>query len=170
MSDVPAVEVRLSRDEELLAAKEGYERRVYAIEHGLRARHYNGSIWGGNIEGAAAELAVSKFLELPWTTFGYRGQPPHPVCDVGDRTDVRWAQSDRRPLLYLDPKHDNPELVFVLVSGFSPVFRLHGYIKGSDGMYVGRRVHFPERQVIVVEPHELKPLRTARSRRSRAAA
>lgn len=81
--------------------------------------------WDYHIEGALAEMAVAKFLDLYWTGIGHvRGQ-----ADVGQMHEVRHRTTDAD--LCVRPK-DEPEREYWLVYGKYGRYEIKGYKRGSE--------------------------------------
>ena len=83
--------------------------------------------------GAAAELALSKFLALPWnaTVNTYNSFP-----DLDGQMEVR-SKPNQQPYMRIKQKTDNqkPHYIFVSVSRLgNRQFRIDGWIIGSDAM------------------------------------
>jgi hypothetical protein len=120
------VEINLNPAECNSAAGHGIKRTLDAIGRGAQNHHgMTGHGWTEGIEGAAAELAVSKYLGVYWCGGGMYKNP-----DVAGNLQVRWASSHHYQLIVrpLDPDED----YYVFVTGEMPNYRLHGFIKGSD--------------------------------------
>ena len=146
---MPVIEVVLTVEQHLYAARIGFARRENALRRGFTPRHSGvASFWGGDLEGACAEYAVALLLGLPWTAsegFGAGiGLPPRErQPDVGTCTEVRWAE--RKPLLNFDSRHDHDDRRYVLVTGFAPTFAVLGWIEGRDCRDDRYRIVYPER-------------------------
>lgn len=154
-----AAATTLAAVDELRAADVGFRRRRNAIEQGLTPRHSTGSRWGGDIEGACAELAVAQWLRLSWTGEPVWVTPPSErQPDVGERTEVRWVQPQATPCLYFDVRRDRRDWAYVLVAGYAPTFEIHGYIWGRDAEIAGELIRYPERDVRRVPCSALRPL------------
>lgn len=123
--------VLLTWKEVYRAAQIGLKRNIQSMMRGLE--HVPPLLndleaWINHIEGACAELAVSKWLRISWeatvNTFrsGY---------DVG-KYQVRWVTKRGYRLILSDK--DDPGHVFILVEGRAPEYDLVGWIRGIDGM------------------------------------
>ncbi len=151
---------RLPFLEELRAAEVGYRRQRIAVESQREPRHRGGSLWGGHIESACAELLVSRWLALPWTGETVWERPPDVrLPDVGELVEVRWVAPSREPVLNFDAEKDKDERFYVLVSGFSPEFEIHGYVKGEDARQEAWKHRYPERTVYRVPAAALRYLK-----------
>lgn len=151
--------VTLTTDERRRGGRVGWERHDRALRLGLQHRwHPNGrfSEWVSHIEGASAELAIALVLDEPWTSEEWsldeNGKP-----DVGDDVEVRWSMSNP-PLLHFQGKRDCDERLYVLTSGYSPRFIVHGCLRGYE-CQLERWLHaYPERTVYRVPTSALHPL------------
>lgn len=124
------MEVVLSWSECEQAAVAGVHRRLLAL-HDERPAFYGFAepdTWGSDIESAAAELAVARWLGLYWTPWARR--PAQVVADVGDRVQVRRRGPRGHHLLLHD--RDPDEHVYVQVAGTIPTFTLVGWCVGRD--------------------------------------
>lgn len=92
-------------------------------QRSLTTRLYN------DVQGAASELGVARWLGVPWSrsvnTF-------HDDADVGEDVDVRSTEHRKGALILRD--NDPPYRWFVLVTGVPPVLTLRGYMWGADAM------------------------------------
>lgn len=139
----------LSLPSVLRAAQRGYARTENAFKRHMTPRHRNGSLWGGSIESACAELVISQWTILPWTGEFALGLPPYPV-DVGDDLEVRWVAPPTRyeATLNLDPAKDHHEYRYALVTGFCPNYEILGVLTDFErGLQPGWRTTYPERVV-----------------------
>lgn len=122
----------------------------------LTTRLYN------DVLGAASELAVARWLGVPWlrsvNTF-------HDQADVGEDVDVR--STDRREGSLILRDNDPPYRWFVLVTGVPPALSLNGYIWGADAMAPRwwRNAHgtsgawfVPQSELIPIQPDGIVPL------------
>jgi hypothetical protein len=128
--------VHLDAAELLQAAVGGALRRVSAIQMGRQPK--NGAPtdnWTMDIEGAAAELAVAKYLGAYWKPITLNGDIKRmharlDAADIGRRIQVR---STWRTDGHLIVKKDDPDYhVFFLAIGAAPDFRIAGWIMGCD--------------------------------------
>lgn len=117
--------VELEWAEVLQAAHVGCMRNVRALSRGARHRYEDmGSAWAQNIEGAAAEMAVAKALDIYWSD---APRPDHGAGDVGPY-EVRSTRN-RGLLIYQD---DPVERVFVLVAGCAPRLEIVGWLVAHE--------------------------------------
>lgn len=120
--------VELTLPEVLAAATVGMNRHVAALKRKLPDRHGRGGLgWNDHVEGACGEMAVAKALGVFWSaslnTFKSGG-------DIGNRIQVRTRSKDYYELIVRDD--DDPDHIFILATGLSPVFKIHGWILGRD--------------------------------------
>jgi len=158
--------VTLNPAEMIHGALCGVLRQVQNLKHNRHDKYGAEEMdpWALHINGALAELAVAKYLGLPWTGMGALGD--HSLADVDDSTEARWVTNAHYSLL-LHPD-DNDERVYVLVTGRAPSLALRGWKLGRDGKNQkywadpkgGRPCYF-------VPQTELEPMTTLSSRRRR---
>ena len=121
------MKVELTLFELEMGAIVGSKRRADSISK-KRKGHKRGS-WDKDVEGALGELAVCKAIGTYWNgsvnTF-------KDLADVGDNIEVRHTELDSGKLI-IRPG-DNPESLYVLVTGSAPTYDVKGWIKGDDGM------------------------------------
>jgi len=125
-----SIKVELSQVEAFLASQVGSFRNTKSLAHGspdafgLSAEKDG---WGLHIEGAAGEMAAAKALNIYWSatvnTFKKGG-------DLGDRIQVRTRSKHDYELLVRPSDRDDD--IFVLVTGKSPRFLVHGWISGQE--------------------------------------
>ena len=120
--------VTLSRYELQMAAFVGTQRQLAAIVANRPDRHgiSQGDGWRAHIEGACGEVAVAKFLGYYWdgSVDTFRSIP-----DLAG-AEVRTRSSHEYDLLIR--KDDDPEKVYILVTGRAPTFWVHGWLRGKD--------------------------------------
>lgn len=124
------MKVTLTWAEAHLAVTEGSTRRLRALQRGMADRHgvagRERDDWGLNIEGAAAEYAAAKALNVCWSFApgpGYEG-------DIGHGFEVRSTpHPDGRLIVHETDPSDRP---FLLVTGALPDFDVVGWIMGGD--------------------------------------
>jgi len=146
--------VTLTDDEVTHAACIGTYRRLRAL-HRRRVEPYGSPVdaWEVDIEGAAAEFAVSKALGLPWRYEVVDDLSDTPV-DVGDNVQVRWTKYDNGHLT-IYPRDRNSD-IFVLVTGRIPDFSLRGWIDGVEGKRIGRYGIDPRGNAFWIEASSLR--------------
>lgn len=105
----------------------GLQRQIEAFRKNLTPKLGYWS-WHSHIEGALAELAVAKALNIYWAggvnTFG--------AADVGADIQVRLRKPktpEELPALIVRP-NDKPTDIYILVTGESPQFTVVGWISG----------------------------------------
>jgi hypothetical protein len=110
-----------------LAAAVEVERRSQNIEHG-RSTRYGAPIdsWTPGIEGAIAEMALAKLLNVFWS--GAVGDLR--ARDAG-RLQVRSTSRPDGCLILHDEDADDD--IFVLAIGVAPTFKFCGWITGRSG-------------------------------------
>lgn len=122
------VEVSLSPVEMQHAAMVGVLRQIESMRLGLRdqfgADPNNG--WSIHIEGAAGEMAAAKSLGRYWA------MPVNTFKDGGDVGALQIRTRARHQNELIVRPGDRDIDTFVLVTGRSPRFRVHGYITGSQ--------------------------------------
>lgn len=120
--------VTLTWPEMRLAAAVGIERAIQGMEKKFSPRYGCGleENWRLNIEGAAGEMALAKFLSRFWS--GNLGDLK--ADDVG-QLQVRTS---RRPNadLRLHPD-DNDDKAFILLTGVAPSFIVRGWLWAREG-------------------------------------
>lgn len=123
-------EVRLELSELLQAAIAGSLRRIDAIRHGRVQKNNRGSggEWQQDIEGAAAEMAVAKFLNL---YFPGKGQLRADDVGVNTGIQVRASEYDQARLI-LHPD-DPDDATFYLVTGRMGIYVIRGWLVGRLG-------------------------------------
>lgn len=98
--------------------------RVRNLKHAYGFK--GGDQWGMDIEAAAAEAVVAKYLNLFWSPGGV-----YASADVGDLVQVRWSDRPHASLILHD--RDSNTQPFVLVTGILPTFEIHGWVYGLEG-------------------------------------
>jgi hypothetical protein len=126
--------ITLTFDEMTQAASIGAFRRIKSIANGRNPNSNNlkgGEFdrWRMDIEGAMAERAVAKWLNMPWTGAIETGD--FKDADVGDSVQVRYTIHANGGLL-LYPK-DRDAHYYVLTAGGYGTYQLIGWMKGSAG-------------------------------------
>lgn len=120
-------EISLTMQQIRYAGLVGFERQLYNLSvHAGGAGHINLYPWQNHIEAALSEYAVSLMLELPWTGI-----------EVGDYSskDVGPYQVRRTPpdRVELNVRvKDDPEDVFILVSGQDGRYYMRGWMLCAD--------------------------------------
>lgn len=141
-------EVKLQWYELIACANVGLHRRIESIRHQFKdGKGFNlpGERWDIDIEGSCAEQALAKWLDVYYT--GSVNEPKGK--DVGD-FQVRLSRSSDPYLIV--PKHNNPDDIFVLVTGRAPSFTLLGWIEGRDAMKPGWLKSFGNRPAVYAIP------------------
>lgn len=121
------IEVTLEDYEVLQGATVGQLRNISAMRRKYASR-IPGQEWQAHIEGACGEVAVAKALGKYW------GGSINTFKDGGDIASTGWevrTRSDHKHDLIV--RDDDPnERIFILVTGQSPSFRIHGWILARD--------------------------------------
>ena len=119
--------VTLNWYEAAMASDVGRMRRLSSIKAGLvdKAAMYSPG-WSEDVEGACAELALAKYLNIHWdgSVNTFKSRP-----DVGNlEVRVTTYPSGR---LIVRPS-DSDEAIYALVVGVCPNYRIVGCISGKD--------------------------------------
>lgn len=120
--------VKLTFSEIMLGAVAGIGRQIIALKKKLKPG-YGGDTsmdWQKHIEGALAEMAVAKYLNIFWN--GTIGKL-HPG-DVG-KNEVRSTHYEDGHLLLHDEDDDNARFFFVV--GINGRYEIKGWIRAKDG-------------------------------------
>lgn len=119
--------VALTTTEWQHAAVVGVTRRIKA-RSSSREEVYGSPVapWDADIEGACAECAVAKSLEVDWQA---ETEPDH----AGDVGEIGVRHSKRADASLILHPGDPNEKVFVLVTGTDGNYRLRGWILACDG-------------------------------------
>lgn len=124
--------VRLTKEEAREAAFVGVERQLDAIYSGRFDHERTGrdDAWGNHIEGACAERAFCKAMNLPWVgkvnTF-------HGEADVGQDFEVRSTKYTNGHLIVRPPDPD--DRLYVLMTGQVPLFVPRGWVAGDEAKH-----------------------------------
>lgn len=86
------------------------------------------SNWQRHCEGALAEQALAKFLNLYWQGKGNIKDP-----DVGGLFDARFAMQENYSLILHRPEDDPPDRVFYLLTGGDGIYTVRGWMRARDG-------------------------------------
>lgn len=128
-----AIAIELSSTETLVASQVGSLRHAEALKRGnpdAFGLSADKDGWGLHIEGAAGEMAAAKALNVYWgatvNTYKRGG-------DIGQRIQVRTRS--RRDYELLVRPSDRDEDIFVLVTGKSPRFEVHGWLMGREAKH-----------------------------------
>lgn len=130
-TDDDAVYVRLTQLEAQIAVLIGSSRRVCALRNGQRGGYGDENRdtwgqWGADIEAAATELAVAKYMQWWWDT---ELTPSKMRGDVNG-VEVRATRWPNGRLIFRND--DAPDRAYVLVTGAMPDYCLRGWIRGED--------------------------------------
>jgi len=120
--------VKLNWYEIYMGSNVGVARRLASLKRGDTNKVQNKDFgWHTDIEGACAEVAVAKHLNIFWGGSVNTFKLP----DVGE-FQVKHTQHDNGSLILR--KSLDPNLFYILVTGTHPHYTIHGYILGADGM------------------------------------
>jgi hypothetical protein len=126
---LPGVWIRLSYSELLIGAVVGCLRQIEAVVRGRKdGSGFEGDGWGAHIEGALAEMAAAKALNLYWDA-------PVNTFNAPDRGDVgpyevrRRSQQDHDVLIR---PRDADDKIHIAVFGSAPRFRVAGWCYGRE--------------------------------------
>lgn len=147
----------------------GSRRSIECMRMGIDDRHHYSRHPSreDHMEGAGAEKATARYLNLDWTasinTFHRKtDQDEDPPADVGRAVEVRWRrdEGDSHPLDLIVRKDDPDDRIYVLVVGAMPTYELVGSITGTrakqDQWYKNPGGHRP---AWFVPQSALKPIR-----------
>ena len=124
--------VILDRSQEITAHRVGLERTIIrnadptdASNFGQAYKNWHELVWQES-ESAAAEIAVANY-------FGDYGFVPaidnaHDTADVGENIEVKWTKHANGHLIIQNRPNPRPNDVAILVTGFSPVYVLLGWM------------------------------------------
>jgi hypothetical protein len=120
----------LERDELRHAALVGIDRRLDSIAKGRRGNHGfdRDDFWRIDIEGAAAEAAVAKFLGVPYAPDTTKLDSK--TGDVQGGYQVRSTKYDSGSMLVHNSDADDH--VFILVTGENGKYKLRGWRYARD--------------------------------------
>ena len=119
-------EVILAKYEILMAAEVGMRRKIISLDSPDTLKETNDNLrWQIDIEGACAELAVAKHLNLYWDGSVNTFKKP----DVGEY-QVRHTTRNNGRLIVRQKDADNE--VYILVTGLAPVFNVVGWMVGGE--------------------------------------
>lgn len=119
--------VTLNSNQFSAAALCGLKRQLTSIMHNAERKVTKPRVWDEDINGACAEMAVAKALDIFWTPSINTFKAP----DVGPY-QVRSTTLDNGCLILR--AGDSPTEVFIFVTGIAPDFILRGWLMGSEGM------------------------------------
>jgi hypothetical protein len=119
------IEVELTREEYAIAVVYGtLQGSLHSHLRDRTGRRPRG--YAQRIESTAAELALAKYLGLPFEIRFNTGKG-----DVGE-IEVRWAQEERYGLIVRPD--DPPDPPYVLVTGRAGLYHLQGWLYGHEAM------------------------------------
>lgn len=124
--------IRLTWEELLNAATIGVYRNVSAIRRGRPAAYRADAekAWQNSIEGAAAEMAVAKYLGVYWQPLAPDDDLRRLAADVGDRIQVRSTSRTDRCLI-VHPSDCDDHLFYLVIWG-APRYTIIGWTTGRE--------------------------------------
>lgn len=149
--------VTLSQPECRIAAYIGRLRRKISLAYGRKTRRdWTPDGFRNDIEAAAAEMAVAKCLNIYPEWSPTPGEVPgFDLSWNGQKLDVKSTQRPFGNLLIPDL---NQDLLYILVCGKIPEYRILGKISGSQVPLVGRWTNLEHRPCWLIPANELEPL------------
>lgn len=128
------ISIELSHDEILAGTVVAAQRKLMSDKRrasgsgSRRPEHYEEQrTWDQEVESALAEMAVARWRNTYWHGSWFNGQ--NAGTDAGS-AQVRWTEhASGHLILYTE---DDPERVYVLVTGRSPVKTIIGWGYGRD--------------------------------------
>lgn len=121
------IDIELTWQELIQAGMVGIMRRVGSLRRSLDTyKHAAISNWSTDIDGAAAEMAVSKVLQRYWSghTLNFHGD------DVDGGIQVRSTTYETGKLIVRG--NDKDESLFVLVVSRAPIYSIRGCLRAKD--------------------------------------
>jgi len=124
------IDVKLDKYEVEAAAAVGLKRRIESSFKKLKSGSDSSQLerWGVDIEGALAELAAAKALNI---YYGFHYNTFKKLADVG-KYEIRSSPNPEANLI-VRPK-DAPDAIYILVTGTMPEYKIVGWITGEDAM------------------------------------
>lgn len=118
--------IKLSGIEMSMAAHVGAMRRIRSTTDGLdKNKHAAVSDWATDVEGAAYEMVVAKFLGVYWSG----SINSFKASDLDNQIQVRGSKHSNG---YLIVRHNDPaEHLFVFVTGQNGTYKIHGCMRGA---------------------------------------
>jgi hypothetical protein len=121
-----ATDVLLSKLEAVSAINVGAMRHLSSLLAGRKDKHGASGAWDLHINGALGEMVVCKFLGVYWSCSIDAFKRP----DIGDNIQVKTRSRHDYELIVRSD--DNPDHVFILVTGQCLKYRVHGWLRGGD--------------------------------------
>lgn len=126
-----AKSITLTTSEMFSAASVGVLRRLQSLSKGYNKNvHAEKSDWATDIDGAAAEMAVSKALGRYWSCHAHNLHGD----DVLGGIQVRSTAHPNGHLVVRKRDAEHKDRVFVLVVSNPPTYTIVGAMKGEDAM------------------------------------
>lgn len=144
------IEIRLTLEELLMAAQAGVIRRISSIKEGYnKNKHAEKSDWSTDIDGAAAEMAFSKFWGIYWNGSNRSFKSP----DVGN-----WrirSTTHRGGCLIIRPNDEDINRKYVMIITDAPMFYIVGHMTPAqarqDKYWRGDSWWVPQKDLIQFE-------------------
>jgi hypothetical protein len=93
-------------------------------QHGQRFTNLHEFIWQ-KAEGAGAEIAVANYFG----DYGFTPKPPDSTeADVGNNIEVKWTKHAQGHLIVQNKQYAREDMVAIMVTGFSPVYLVMGWM------------------------------------------
>lgn len=145
--------ITLTESEWTMAALIGCRRHI--ASKNLSQAYGATDTWTPNIEGACGELAAAKALNLFWDG----GVNTFSAPDLKPNIQVRTRSKHSYELIVRQQDKDNE--IFVLVTGVSPNYIVHGWIYGGDAKQEKWKQNYGNRPTAFFIPSTaLHPLET----------
>ena len=150
--------MNLSQTECRIATYVGQLRREISLSYGRSSRRdFTPDGFTNDVEAAAAEMAVAKHLNVYPEWSPTPGEvPKFDLAWNGQKIDVKSTQRPDGNLLI--PELDG-ELLYILVCGTMPQYRILGKIRGFEVPITGRWVTLKHTACWLVPADNLEPLR-----------
>lgn len=122
------IEIKLTSHELMQSGLVGVMRRVSSLKEGYnKNKHAEKSDWATDIDGAAAEQAVARWLGGYWSGHVRSFKAP----DVG----VFQVRSSNHKVPHLILRgNDDPQETYLLVAARPPVYTIIGFLLAAEGM------------------------------------
>jgi hypothetical protein len=123
------VDIAMCSNELMQAGLAGVMRRVSSLKNGLKDKFYTAKFvpgWATDIDGAASEMAVSKYFHRYWSGHvdNFTGD------DVLGGVQVRSTGYEHGCLIVRP--HDPDDALYILVVAKPPIYSIRGGILGPD--------------------------------------
>ena len=119
--------IKLSSSELMSAAVTGALRRIASLQNKLNPGiyHASGNEWSTDIDGAAAEMALSKYLNVYWSAH---------VNSMKDPDVLNWQvrSTHHKDGCLIIRNHDDPEQNYVLIISAAPNYTIVGWMCAKE--------------------------------------